>query len=108
MTPIWLLNGGSGIKVSYYDGNKFITNEIKKVPSSEMTPYKNKLNINHNKLVNNAVGFGQLNNVYDSYFNSLATNDLVRKALLSTSLSINAHAGDYNLLDKINNVVNLK
>tara|TARA_R110001592_G_scaffold347604_1_gene641220 strand:- start:881 stop:2086 length:1206 start_codon:yes stop_codon:yes gene_type:complete len=96
------LNGGSGIKVSYYDGNKFITNEIKKVPSSEMTPYKNKLNINHNKLVNNAVGFGQLNNVYDSYFNSLATNDLVRKALLSTSLSINAHAGDYNLLDKIN------
>ena len=37
------LNGGSGVKISSFDNNEFITETIKEIPSSELTPYKNKL-----------------------------------------------------------------
>ena len=46
--------------------------------------------------------FGQLNNVYDSYFKSLVTNDLVRKSLFATTVVLNVKPNTYQLFDKIN------
>ena len=88
--------------MSYYDGNKLVTEDIKSAPFSELTKFKNKLNVNYDKFTNQTMKFGQLNNVYDSYFKSLVTNDLVRKSLFATTVVLNVKPNTYQLFDKIN------
>tara|TARA_R110001592_G_scaffold177358_2_gene417653 strand:+ start:10002 stop:11213 length:1212 start_codon:yes stop_codon:yes gene_type:complete len=96
------LQGGYGTRMSYYDGNKLVTEDIKSAPFSELTKFKNKLNVNYDKFTNQTMKFGQLNNVYDSYFKSLVTNDLVRKSLFATTVVLNVKPNTYQLFDKIN------
>lgn len=95
-------NGGYGIRQSYYDGKELKTKDFTDSPFSEMTPFKNKRDDNFGEFVNDVNIFGTLNNVYDSYFNSIIQNEMTRTSLLSTSLVLNAKPDSYNLFDKIN------
>tara|TARA_R110001592_G_scaffold352667_1_gene650746 strand:+ start:154 stop:1365 length:1212 start_codon:yes stop_codon:yes gene_type:complete len=101
------LCGGYGTKLSHYDGNKIVTEDITTMAFSELTTYRNKLKDNYDKFTNSTMKFGTLNNVYTNYFKSIVNNDLVRKSLFSTSLIINAQANNYQLFDKINIEVKL-
>lgn len=90
-----------GIKYTYNDGSKIQRKEITDYEPTKLSSFKNK-NKNMSGEPVHHKNYGFLNNVYDQYFDSIVSNELIRTSFLSSPLTINVQPDDYKLFQRIN------